>query len=142
MDIKDPPTLQHGQVERMDLDTLGNYIYQLGQAGFVFDTNPQGALMNHLMEQAHLPPPPEGLQNPFQDQWQTLMPNPYGLPPTPGNFMPGPFGQQPQQLPGQPPPHSTATPGTNPPGQGGMQEQPATAERRHDRNSPARSGHR
>jgi len=127
MDIKDPPTLQHGQVERMDLDTLGNYIYQLGQAGFVFDTNPQGALMNHLMEQAHLPPPPEGLQNPFPDQWQTLMPNPYGLPPTPGNFMPGPFGQQPQQLPGQPPPHSTATPGTNPPGQGGMQEQPATA---------------
>ncbi|MCA1592217.1 MAG: HAD family hydrolase [Acidobacteria bacterium] len=70
------PTLRHGDVERMDLDTLGNFLYQLGQAGFTLDTDPQGALMTHLMGQAHLPSPPEDLQAEatypfdFPDEWE------------------------------------------------------------------------
>lgn len=51
------PTLEHGQIEQVDLDTLGNYILHLAQSGAPLWTPGDDALLTKLMTLADLPVP-------------------------------------------------------------------------------------
>lgn len=51
------PTLKHGQVETVDLDTLGNYIMRLGQSQAPIDWE---TVLPWAMEQAGMPKPKPG----------------------------------------------------------------------------------
>lgn len=59
------PTLQHGDIETVDLEALGKYVTALSGAGVLF---PDAALERHLRLQAKFPPPEEGARpNPDDD---------------------------------------------------------------------------
>jgi len=53
MDITNPPVFVHGDVGRIDLDALGQYIVRLSSAGFQLNLDEE--LENYLRQQANLP---------------------------------------------------------------------------------------
>lgn len=55
--VEECPRLEHGGVERVDLDQLSNYIVRLAQAGAQMFPDPE--LEGHLRDVAKLPAPPE-----------------------------------------------------------------------------------
>jgi hypothetical protein len=59
MDAERPPRLQHGDVEKIDLADLGEYLksYTAAKAGGMFDGPAGPRLQNYVLEQAGLPTP-------------------------------------------------------------------------------------
>ncbi|SRR6266566_1221774 len=68
MDTEDPPQFKHGDVQRRDLQQIGDYILKLSQAGMPIFPDP--AIENVLREFGDLPtmPPEELQQRELQDQ--------------------------------------------------------------------------
>lgn len=54
-----PPMMVHGDIERVDLETIGTYLKNLAGAGAVFDFGSNSDLNRYVLEQANLPAPPD-----------------------------------------------------------------------------------
>jgi hypothetical protein len=66
-DVVDPPRLEHGDIERSDIDQLSNAILRIRQAGGEMDLSLHGELMNRVLEILRLPAPGEDAENTIAD---------------------------------------------------------------------------
>jgi hypothetical protein len=66
-DVVDPPRLEHGDIERSDIDQLSNAILRIRQAGGEMDLSLHGDVMNRVLEILRLPAPGEDAENTIAD---------------------------------------------------------------------------
>jgi hypothetical protein len=107
------PRLVHGDINQVDLDSLGGYLSKLASAGFQLDTTWDGNLLKDVLQKAGLPEPPETmpatLNEPVTVYEQTTDQVPQPMPNPGKKRMPARPGQ-PAQTPNSPAPATQSQP--------------------------------